>query len=55
MAECFARGITFYKDKKEHFVNPDLGVSQQHSTSIYSLGGVGDTYTAQAITDQDEP
>src|SRR2546423_460455 len=52
MAEAIARGVTFYKDKKEHFVNPNLGVSQQQSTSIYSIGGVGDTYTAQAITEE---
>src|SRR6185437_16154850 len=27
MAECIARGVTFYKDKKEHFVNPNLGLN----------------------------
>lgn len=54
MTECFTRGVTFYKDKKEHFVNPDLGVSYQHSTSIYSRGGFGDVYTAQAITEGGE-
>ncbi|CAH1765283.1 1683_t:CDS:2 [Entrophospora sp. SA101] len=50
MAECFARSVTFYEDKKKHFVKPDLGLSQQLSTSVYSLGGIGDTYIAQAIT-----
>src|SRR5437763_15774217 len=28
MKECFARGVTFYEDKKKHFVNPNLGVRE---------------------------
>jgi len=54
MTQCFAQGVTFYEDKKKHFVNPDSGISQQHSTSIYSLGGIGDTYIAQAIQESEE-
>jgi hypothetical protein len=28
MAEAIARGVTFYKDKKEHFFNPNLGLKE---------------------------
>ena len=50
MAECIAQGVTFYKDKKEHFVNPNLGVKQAVDSIIYG-GDNTDNYTAQAITE----
>src|SRR5204863_7517370 len=50
MAECFARGVTFYKDKKEHFVTPNLGLKGVVTQIQYSATG-GDSYTAQAITE----
>jgi hypothetical protein len=53
MAECFARGVTFYKDKKEHFANPNLGVKQAINQYGY-IGTGGDNYTAQAITEGGE-
>ena len=31
------------------FPDPDLGVSQQRSTSIYSRGGFGDVYIGEEI------
>ncbi|RHZ36445.1 hypothetical protein [endosymbiont GvMRE of Glomus versiforme] len=55
MAECFARGVTFYEDKKEHFINPDLGVKEAVNRVQYSSFCHGQNYTAQAITDGDEP
>ena len=54
MAECIARGVTFYKDKKEHFVNPNLGVKEAVNRIIYG-GDNTSNYTAQAITSGDEP
>ncbi|RHZ37265.1 hypothetical protein [endosymbiont GvMRE of Glomus versiforme] len=53
MAECFARGVTFYNDKKEHFVNPDLGIAPVNSQVVRSGIGI-DSYTAQAIQSGDE-
>ena len=55
MSECIARGVTFYKDKKEHFVNPNLGVKEAVNSFQYSSFGTSQGYTAQAITDGDEP
>ena len=52
MAECISRGVTFYKDKKEHFINPNLGVKRAVDSIIYG-GDNTDNYTAQAITERD--
>jgi hypothetical protein len=48
MSECFARGVTFYNDKKEHFINPKLDISYIASRIDYSATG-GDSYLGQAI------
>ncbi|CAI2189546.1 17613_t:CDS:2 [Funneliformis geosporum] len=34
MTECFARGVTFYEDKKKHFVNPDLRFSGVRNSRV---------------------
>src|SRR5688572_22915644 len=54
MAECFARGVTFYenKDNKE-FPNPKLGVKEIPDQIKYSGTG-GDNYTAQTIVEPGE-
>ncbi|KLL03328.1 MAG: hypothetical protein MRECE_19c010 [Mycoplasmataceae bacterium CE_OT135] len=49
MTGCFAQGVTFYKDKKEHFIKPDLGISQRLDTVRHPATG-GSSYTGQAIT-----
>jgi hypothetical protein len=54
MTEAIARGVTFYKDKKEHFVNPNLNLVPVRDARISSRLGI-DSYTAQAITSGDEP
>jgi len=54
MTSCFARGVTFYEDKKKHFVNPDLGVSQSLDRIRYA-GDNTSSYTAQAIQEGGEP
>ncbi|RHZ36772.1 hypothetical protein [endosymbiont GvMRE of Glomus versiforme] len=54
MAECFARGITFYEDKKKHFVNPDLGVKEAVNRIQYSSFGTSQGYTAQAVGEGEE-
>src|SRR5438874_1189486 len=53
MAACFARGVTFYEDKKKHFVNPKLDISYIASRIDYSGTG-GNSYTAQAIQESEE-
>jgi len=53
MKECFARGVTFYEDKKKHFVNPDLGFRGIISQVQYSATG-GSSYIAQAIQESEE-
>ena len=49
MAECIARGVVLYNDKRDHFVNPNLGVKEAVNRIIYG-GDNTDNYTAQAIT-----
>ncbi|RHZ37769.1 hypothetical protein [endosymbiont GvMRE of Glomus versiforme] len=54
MAGCFAVGVTFYEDKKKHFVNPDLRFAGVKNDRI-KLGLGADFYTAQAIQEGGEP
>ena len=54
MVKCFREGVTFYEDKKKHFVNPNLNLVPVRDARISSRLGI-DSYTAQAITDGDEP
>ncbi|KLL03218.1 MAG: hypothetical protein MRECE_23c004 [Mycoplasmataceae bacterium CE_OT135] len=50
MRTCFAQGVTFYEDKKEHFIKPDLGIRQTENQAQYSSAGHSQGYTGQAIT-----
>jgi len=54
MTEVISRGVHFYDDKRRYFVNPNLTLAGVRNDSI-QLGAGGDSYIAQAITDQDEP
>src|SRR3954453_19306385 len=54
MAQCFARGVTFYENKdKSEFPNPKLGIKSVVD-NIARTGMGGDIYTAQTIVEPGE-